>query len=335
MEPKAKDLLNIVFNIEGKRYGKGALADSLKGYLISLDGDREEKVKRFLEILNGAEVSREKHKVELKNILGKFESGSREGLRDKFVSFLNAIPLEKPLKAAYVLDLVREKSSEFEEKKGSEKKRSETLEDKIYYCVLEGDKTAIKGLLARGIEKYTPQEILSRFMIPAITEVGDLYEKKVYFLPQLLMSAEAMKKGMAFLMPYLQEETREYRGIVILATVEGDIHDIGKNIVGIMMENYGFKVLDLGKDVSNETILQKALEEKADIIALSALMTTTMTHMNDFMSTLKDAGHNIPVMVGGAVLNEDYAKQIGAHYAADAVAAVELADKLILLEKSK
>jgi 5-methyltetrahydrofolate--homocysteine methyltransferase len=101
------------------------------------------------------------------------------------------------------------------------------------------------------------------------------------------------------------------------------------------MENYGFKVLDLGKDVSNETILQKALEEKADIIALSALMTTTMTHMNDFMSTLKDAGHNIPVMVGGAVLNEDYAKQIGAHYAADAVAAVELADKLILLEKSK
>jgi 5-methyltetrahydrofolate--homocysteine methyltransferase len=171
-------------------------------------------------------------------------------------------------------------------------------------------------------------------MIPAIMAVGDLYDKKIYFLPQLMQSAEAMKAGTRYLEPALKESKAESRGTIVIATVKGDIHDIGKNIVAIILENYGFKVIDLGKDIAKEVILEKALEHKADIISLSALMTTTMVEMEQFMSYMRDAGHKIPVMIGGAVVNERYAQEIGAQYSKDAVGATELAGKIMALKKS-
>ena len=210
-----------------------------------------------------------------------------------------------------------------------EEKKVLTLEDKTYQCVVEGSKNAIAGLLKEAIKKYEAQEILNKFMIPAITHVGDLYDQKIYFLPQLLMSADTMKEGMKFLDPYLKEGAIEYKAIIVIATVKGDIHDIGKNIVAIILENYGFKVHDIGKDVSKEVILEKAIEYNANIIALSALMTTTMVEMENFITYMKDQGHDLPVMIGGAVVNHDYAQKIGAHYSADAVGAVELANQLV------
>lgn len=208
-------------------------------------------------------------------------------------------------------------------------KKEATLEGKLYNTVVEGNKADVKGLLEEAVKKYKAQEILNQFMIPAITYVGSLYDKKVYFLPQLMLSAETMKEGLNFLEPYLKEETTDYKAKMIIATVKGDIHDIGKNIVSIMLENHGFKVYDLGKDVSKETILEKALEYKADIICLSALMTTTMSEMGKFSDYLKEKKQNIPLMIGGAVVNADYANQIGAFYSKDAVEAVEVAGKIM------
>lgn len=213
------------------------------------------------------------------------------------------------------------------------KKAGNTIEEEIYNAVLEGEKNKIVPHLEKAITHFSAQKILNDYMIPAITAVGELYDKRIYFLPQLLLSAETMKIGLSYLEPFLRKETASYKAILVAATVKGDIHDIGKNIVCIMLENHGFKVIDLGKDVPKETILQKAIENQANIILLSALMTTTMVEMEYFMQYMKEKGYNIPVMVGGAVVNQEYANKIGAFYSKDAVGAVELANQIISSKK--
>jgi 5-methyltetrahydrofolate--homocysteine methyltransferase len=167
-------------------------------------------------------------------------------------------------------------------------------------------------------------------MIPAITEVGARYERREYFLPQLIRSAETMQAAFVRLKPLLERErTGVSRPVVVLATVEGDIHDIGKNIVGLLLSNHGFEVVDAGKDVKAEEIVETACRCKASIIGLSALMTTTMVRMEDTVQLLKKRGLPIKVIVGGAVLTPAYAGSIGADgYAADAVEAVRLARSL-------
>ncbi|WP_337833166.1 corrinoid protein [Desulfonatronospira thiodismutans] len=166
-------------------------------------------------------------------------------------------------------------------------------------------------------------------MIPAINIVGEKYEKRELFLPQLILSAETMKKGFEYLQPLLQQDEQEQGPTVLMATVEGDIHDIGKNIVCLMLKNYGFNVVDLGIDIPAEEIVKKAREEKASVIGLSALMTTTMVKMQDCVELLHKEGLKCKVMIGGAVVTQAYAERIGAHgFARDAVSAVKLARKL-------
>jgi 5-methyltetrahydrofolate--homocysteine methyltransferase len=184
----------------------------------------------------------------------------------------------------------------------------------------------IEEYLENGKE---PLEIVNRHMIPAIIEVGQKYDTREYFLPQLMMSAEAMKKGFTFLEPRLKEKSESSAGKVLLATVKGDVHDIGKNIVNIMFSNHGFEVIDLGKDIDSEKILDHAVKNNVNIIGLSALMTTTMEEMGRFMKLAAENNVTIPVMIGGAVVNEDYAKSIGAYYAKDAVRAVETAKNIL------
>ena len=172
-------------------------------------------------------------------------------------------------------------------------------------------------------------EIIQGQVIKALEEVGEGYERQTYFLPQLLMAAEAAQKAFNCLKEDLEQESYETIGTYLIATVKGDIHDIGKNIVSIMLQNHGFRVVDLGKDVPAETIIQRAMEDKPDIIGLSALMTTTMQEMQVVIEGLQSRGLNIPVMVGGAVVTEAYAASIGAEYAADAVEAVKVAKEMI------
>ena len=203
----------------------------------------------------------------------------------------------------------------------------------IESAVISGRLDGMAELVHRALaEGEDPFALVSEKLIPAITEVGRKYERKEYFLPQLIRSAETMQAAFAVVKPLLERDGgREDRPVVILATVEGDIHDIGKNIVSLMLGNHGFEVVDLGKDVPAERIVEAAVQHGATLVGLSALMTTTMVRMEDTVQLLRHRQEsNAPaVMVGGAVVTDAFARSIGAHYAKDAVEAVRLAQKLV------
>ncbi len=204
--------------------------------------------------------------------------------------------------------------------------------DALKTAVLKGKKNSIAQLtnacISAGDE---PQYLLNDILIPAINEVGDLFEKGKYFLPQLIASAETMKMSIEILEPLLAAgNDSEKMPTIIIATVEGDIHDIGKNLVALMLKNYGFNVIDLGKDVSKERIVEAAKEHDADIIALSALMTTTMKQMDEVNKLVKAEGLKAKVIIGGAVTSENYANEIGVDgYSKDAAEAVKLCQRLL------
>lgn len=199
-------------------------------------------------------------------------------------------------------------------------------------AVLKGNRNgiaAITGAALAGGEE--PQQLLNEVLLPAINEVGELFDKGKYFLPQLIGSAEAMKNAIEVLEPLLlQESHAQDVPVVVIATVEGDIHDIGKNLVALMLKNHGFRVIDLGKDVPKEKIIQAALDNHAQIIALSALMTTTMQRMREVVAYAKENHVDARIMVGGAVITQEYADEIGADgYSRDAAEAVRVARQLV------
>lgn len=214
---------------------------------------------------------------------------------------------------------------------GEDSNLSASLQD-LYHAVLKGNRGAAvsftKDALAAG---ENAEVILNSCLLPAINEVGELFDKGKYFLPQLIGSAESMKLAIEILEPILlQSADTEEMPVVVIATVEGDIHDIGKNLVALMLKNYGFQVIDLGKDVPKEEIIRVAVEKKAAIIALSALMTTTMQRMREVVAYAKEQGVTAKIMIGGAVITPDYAEEIGADgYSKDAAEAVRVAKRLI------
>ncbi|WP_341876263.1 homocysteine S-methyltransferase family protein [Defluviitalea saccharophila] len=213
----------------------------------------------------------------------------------------------------------------------NDKPKEENTSTKIYNAVLKGEKEDIEGYIKQALDEgMKPFKIVDEFLIPAINKVGELYDQKEYFLPQLILSAEAMKTGFNYLEPHLlKEDSNRKKTKVIIATVKGDIHDIGKNIVGLMLKNYGFEVLDLGKDVPKEEILKQIKEQDVPIVGLSALMTTTMGEMGVVIDAAKKEGLKTKFMVGGAVVTKEFADEIGANgYAEDAIAAVRLAQLL-------
>ena len=202
----------------------------------------------------------------------------------------------------------------------------------IYKAVLNGSMKSIldevKAGLAQGME---PGMIVSDELIPAINEVGDLFEQQKYFLPQLIASAETMKKAIEYLEPMLSsgDETGP-KVTIVIATVEGDIHDIGKNLVVLMLKNYGYNVIDLGKDVPPETVVEEAVSRHVPLVGLSALMTTTVPSMEETIKQLRENAPWVKVMVGGAVLTQEYADTIGADaYCKDAMASVHYAETVI------
>jgi 5-methyltetrahydrofolate--homocysteine methyltransferase len=200
----------------------------------------------------------------------------------------------------------------------------------VFTAVLKGHKDRIADLLAGRIAAGDdPFALVDGEMIPAIAKVGEKYEKKEYFLPQLLLCAETMQAGFDSIRHLLVREGEEARDTVVMATVEGDIHDIGKNIVCLMLRNFGYNVVDLGKDVAAADIVAAAARHKASVIGLSALMTTTMVRMEDTVRLVREQGLPCRVMIGGAVVTQAYADMIGADgYADDAVAAVRTATRL-------
>jgi corrinoid protein of di/trimethylamine methyltransferase len=201
-------------------------------------------------------------------------------------------------------------------------------------AVLKGDEEAAVDVANKVIaEGLNPIEIIDKGFAKAMILVGDLFAKEDYALPEVLLSAAAMQDAMDVLDPHIpRQDVKEKMGVVVIGTVAGDIHEIGKRIVGTMLEVYGFEVHDLGADVSIEQFIEKAKEVKADIVATSALMTTTMMRQKSLEEALKEAGirADVKTMVGGAAVTKEWADLIGADgYGQDVTEAVEAAKKLV------
>lgn len=209
---------------------------------------------------------------------------------------------------------------------------TETLEA-LYNAILDGNasetKAGVQAALEAGVE---PGAILADGMIVAMKEVGKRFEDGEFFVPEMLIAARAMQAGMELLKPYLVVADVKSAGKVAIGTVKGDLHDIGKNLVALMLEGAGFEIADLGVDVSPEKFVDSAMNGSVDIVALSALLTTTMANMKSTIDALETAGvrDKVKVMVGGAPVTQTYADQIGADgYSPDASRAVSVAQRLL------
>lgn len=208
--------------------------------------------------------------------------------------------------------------------------------DRLHADVLKGRRDNIVEDTQKALEQGMEAKVLlDETLLPAINEVGELFDKGKYFLPQLIASAEAMKASIEYMEPILlQANTGENMPTVVIATVEGDIHDIGKNLVALMLKNYGFHVIDLGKDVPKEKIIEAAREHNAQVIALSALMTTTMQQMRHVIDYAKQQQVDAKIIIGGAVITQEYADEIGADgYSKDAADAVKLTKRILKIEE--
>lgn len=210
---------------------------------------------------------------------------------------------------------------------------SEEIFKSIHEGILDGNAKLVESKVQEALDaKVGPGEILNDALIPAMAEVGQLYEDGEYFVPEMLIAARAMKAGLAILKPHLVDASVEPIGTVAVGTVQGDLHDIGKNLVCLMLEGAGFEIKDLGADVSPEKFVDAVKAGGVDIIAMSALLTTTMSRMKDTVEALQSAGvrDNVKVIIGGAPVTEAYAREVGADgYAPDASQAVTLAKQLI------
>jgi 5-methyltetrahydrofolate--homocysteine methyltransferase len=205
--------------------------------------------------------------------------------------------------------------------------------NEIRDAVLQGDLDAAREGTERALAAgVAPAEILNKALISAMDEVGQEYESGIRFIPEMLVSAEAMKSAMAILRPALTSAGVLPRGRIVLGTVEGDLHDIGKDLVGMMLEGAGFEVIDLGVEVTAQRFVEAVREHRPDLVGMSALLTTTMIHMPEVIAALRESGlrSSVKVMVGGAPVTEDYALEIGADgFAEDAAGVVKLAVRLV------
>lgn len=269
--------------------------------------NKEEAALRYIEYAGGVRERREAKEAELARKLSLLESqGAASGQTS------NAGSVEKS---------AVEKGPQINE-----------MQDKLKTAVLKGNRNGIVKITKEALESgENPSELLNQVLLPAINQVGEYFDQGKYFLPQLIASAEAMKNSIELLEPLLQ--TGSAGGempVVVIATVEGDIHDIGKNLVALMLKNHGFHVIDLGKDVPQAKILETAREHHAQFIALSALMTTTMQRMREIVAAAKQEGITAKIIIGGAVITQEYADEIGADgYSKDAADAVKLAKSLM------
>jgi corrinoid protein of di/trimethylamine methyltransferase len=205
--------------------------------------------------------------------------------------------------------------------------------EELHAAILEGDQDGAVQITREALEAGAdPEDLIDGGMIPAMAEAGRRFEEEDFFVPELLLAARAMKAALALLRPLLVDRGAESRGRVVIGTVKGDLHDIGKNLVSSMLEGAGFDVIDLGTDVAPERFVEAVREKDADLLGLSALLTVTMPAMRTTIESLEREGmrERVKVFVGGAPLSAEYAKEIGADaYADNASAAVRMAQQLV------
>lgn len=251
-----------------------------------------------------------------------------EGVRDTLMAF-NVLANHDEGAVAYIAYNQEKESGTLP---GPKKEKSP---DTLQSCLLEGNTEGILALTRALLAEKTPISIVDDHLVPALDDIGQMFEKKTIFLPQLIRAAETVGKAFELIREKLREssEVIETKGTIVLATVRGDIHDIGKNLVKVLLENYGYEVLDLGKDVSVERIVEVVKERNVRLVGLSALMTTTVSSMEETITALRRENLPVKVFVGGAVLTESYSKVIGADfYCKDARAGVKVAGAVFSAE---
>jgi len=271
---------------------------------------KEEADIRYIEYANEVKEKRERKEAELKRKLTLVEESDKKNLEGKNKNNTNLVGSVTATKA---------------------EEEENVWRSNLHNAVLKGNRKGIVRITQEALENgEEPASLLNEILLPAINTVGEYFDKGKYFLPQLIASAEAMKNAIEVLEPLLQQDTvGKDMPVVVIATVEGDIHDIGKNLVALMLKNHGYQVIDLGKDVPKENIIAAAKEHHAKFIALSALMTTTMQRMREVVELAKAEGISAKIMIGGAVITQEYADEIGADgYSKDAADAVKLANRL-------
>ena len=215
-------------------------------------------------------------------------------------------------------------------------KKAASTQEELFQAILSGEKEAAGRLVLKLLKKEkNGLKILEEILVPAIKKAGEFYEEKKYFLPQLIMSAEAMEKASSALKSSLKKSVKtQQEKIILMATVYGDLHDIGKNIIALILRNHGYNVIDIGKNVKKEKIIETALREKADIIGLSALMTTTMEEMRSVVAIRNKRAPNIKIIIGGAAVTPEFASEIGADaYGKQAMDAVRKVEGLLTEKK--
>lgn len=199
--------------------------------------------------------------------------------------------------------------------------------------LIKGKAPEVKELVQKAIDEGEDVEkVLNEGLVAGMSVVGAKFKANEFYVPEVLIAARAMKAGMGILRPILAEKNIKGIGTIVLGTVRGDLHDIGKNLVAMMLEGAGFEIIDLGVDVSPEKFIETAKEKKADLVGLSALLTTTMPSMKDVVKAVRDSGlkDKVKVMIGGAPLTQSYADEIGADgYAPDAASAVDEVKQLL------
>ena len=201
----------------------------------------------------------------------------------------------------------------------------------ISAAIIKGDRTAVVDYTNKALQEGVgPAEILEKGLIAGMSVIGERFKKNEVYVPEVLIAARAMKGGLAVLEPHLKAGGIEPLGVVVLGTVKGDLHDIGKNLVGMMMQGAGLKVVDLGTDVPPEKFIEQAKATGAQVVAMSALLTTTMPQMAEVIKAVKSANLKVKTIIGGAPVTQSYANEIGADgYSADAASAASLALSLI------
>lgn len=201
----------------------------------------------------------------------------------------------------------------------------------IREALLAGKKEKVGDLVEQALASGQPAaRILNEGLIPGMERLGLMFRNHEVFIPEVLVAARAMNEGLARLEPRLVRDKVEPRGVVVIGTVKGDLHDIGKNLVAMMLRGSGYKVVDLGIDVAPEAFVEATRSRSADVVALSALLTTTMVHMRNVIEALRNSGLAVPVIIGGAPVTRAYADRIGAEgYASDAAAAIEEIGRLL------
>lgn len=261
---------------------------------------------------------------------------NRSEINSKFLTKASKAGLD--LAIINPMDNVVQENTELEifkpKKITGEEYKNLSLEKKIYNAVVYGDEDNILELVNEALKKFQPREV-NDILIEALSEVGDKFNCKNFFLPQVLASAGAVKRAFTRLKKEFKKEEGKEKGIVVFATVENDIHDIGKNIVIALLESHNYKVIDLGISVPKEKILEAVKKYRPGILALSALMTTTALEMDNVIKTLRENNIKIPVIIGGAVITEEFSTQIHAKYSKDAISAVKKVNEIIKCHDKK